>query len=90
MLSENRSADCVSPEMVKRPDSSKLRIRFDDSSHIGEENKLGLSALSADHGRNDGNDLYLDESIRDDVPKARAVEVTRLREENKELKDKLI
>lgn len=90
MLSENnRSADCVSPEMVKRPDSSKLRIRLDDSSHIGED-KLGQSALSADHGIEVENDLDLDESIRDEIPKARAVELIRLREENKELKDKMI
>ena len=41
----DRSADST-PDMVARPDSSKMRVRLDDSSQISK--KHHMSALSAD------------------------------------------
>ena len=90
IISEQRSASCISPDIVsKRPESSKLRVRLDDSSNLSKDK--GHSALSADYTKGVDNLPALDESFNyEELPKARAAELSRLVEENRELKEKLM
>ena len=85
-----------------RPDSSKMRVRLDDSSQISKD-KLPTSALSDIQNQRrhlspvQANKINPPEIVFDDDdsiselnPKVRSMELNRLREENSELKDKLM
>ena len=99
MIDANMSADSH-PDLVPRPDSSKLRMRLDDSSQISQTKSVLSQEInqrrpgfSPDVQQNklmtpdvDFDDM---ESINENIPKARQMELLRLREENFELKSQL-